>query len=176
MIQRKINRIFTAVALAFIFSAKQAGAACPVCTLAVGGALVLLERYGVDNTISGLWIGGFLLSSSLWAIKWIRKREWGFNGVSPLIIILFYGMLILPLYSKDIIGAFDNMIWDVDKTLLGIATGSIFFYFGHWLHLQIKAANGGKSRFIFQSTVVPVIALALLSIVFYLITRDGGMS
>ncbi len=154
-----------------VFSTRKAFAACPVCTLAVGGALVLLERFGVDNTISGLWIGGFLLSSSLWAINWIRKKKYEFKGFVPLVLIFFYGSLILPLYAKNIIGASDRLFWGVDKTLVGIGLGSIFFYFGHIGYLEIKKRNGGKPWFPFQKVLMPIAPLVVLSAIFYFITE-----
>lgn len=172
--KNKIKIMASSLILASVFTARKALAACPICTLAVGSALVLLEKYGVDNTISGLWIGGFMLSSSLWAINWLKKKEWDFKGMEPLILIFFYGSLILPLYMKDIIGLPDKMLWGVDKTLLGITIGSIFFHLGHITYLRIKEKNDGKPWFPFQRVVMPIAPLIILSIVFYFITKTVG--
>lgn len=169
--KNKLKIAISSLVLISMFAARKALAACPICTLAVGGALVLLEKYGVDNTISGLWIGGFMLSSSLWAINWIKKNEWDFKGMEPLVLIFFYGSLILPLYMKDIIGLPDKMLWGIDKTLLGIFIGSVFFHLGHIIYLKIKERNGGKPWFPFQRVVMPIFPLIILSVIFYLITK-----
>lgn len=170
----KTIRLFIAIQVVFgFFVGVKAFAACPICTLAVGGALVLLEKFGVDNTISGVWIGGFLLSTSLWAINWLRKKEWDFKWMEPIIIIFFYGSLIIPLYWKDIIGSPDKMLWGVDKVFLGVFFGSIFFHLGYVAYLKIKEKNGGKPWFPFQRVAMPIFPLIILSIVFYFITKTG---
>lgn len=169
--KNKYRILISSLILASAFTAGKTSAACPICTLAIGSALVLLEKYGVDNTITGLWIGGFMLSSSLWAINWMKKKEWDFKGMEPLILIFFYGSLILPLYMKDIIGLPDKMLWGIDKTLLGIIVGSIFFHLGYITYSRIKESNGGKPWFPFQRVVMPITPLVILSVVFYFITK-----
>jgi hypothetical protein len=170
-INSKFKVILSLLITGSLFTAKKTLAACPVCTIAVGSALVLLEKYGVDNTITGLWIGGFMLSSSLWAINSMKKKEWDFRGIEPIILIFFYGSLIVPLYMEKIIGLPSKMLWGVDKTLLGIFIGSIFFHLGYLTYLKIKEKNGGKPWFPFQRVVMPISPLIILSIVFYFITR-----
>ena len=51
------------------------GAVCPVCTIAVGASLGLSRWLGVDDTISGLWIGGLIVSTTLWTYSWMKKRH-----------------------------------------------------------------------------------------------------
>ncbi|MCX6758247.1 MAG: hypothetical protein NTX14_00895, partial [Candidatus Nealsonbacteria bacterium] len=58
----------------FIFSlltARPALAVCPICTVAVGAGLGLSRWFGIDDSISGLWIGGLIVSFILWTIDWL---------------------------------------------------------------------------------------------------------
>lgn len=154
-----------------LFAAKKTSAMCPVCTVAVGSTLVLLEKYGVDNTISGLWIGGLLISTSFWTINFLKKKKWDFKGMVPLVILFYYISTIMPLYYYDLIGLPNKMIWGMDKVLVGVILGTIFFMLGHLSYVKIKAANNGKAWFPFQKVAMPMLPLAILSIIFYFITR-----
>lgn len=154
----------------FLFSSK-AYAMCPVCTLAVGSAVVLLEKYGVDNIVSGFWIGGLLISSSLMTINWLRKKELSSALIELEIFILFYLSIIIPFHHKLIIGNPTKMIWGMDKTFLGIGIGSVLFYLAGIWYQKIKERNGGHAQFPFQKVVVPISPLVILSIVFYFITK-----
>lgn len=154
----------------FVFLSQKALAACPVCTIAVGGMMVLLERYGVDNTISGVWIGGFILSTALWAISGLARKNIKFFSMEMLVLLFFYLSLVAPLYWKEIIGVQGKTIWGVDRAILGMLLGGLIFHFTHLNYLKIKTKNGGKPWFPFQRVVMPVTSLAILSLIFYFLT------
>jgi len=153
------------------FLGTKAYAMCPICTLAVGGALVLLERYGVDNTISGIWFGGLAVSMSFWTINWLQKKNWNSLFTSILIFIFYYASMIIPLYLKKMIGLPTKQLWGIDKVILGMMVGSIFFYLSHLLYLFLKKHNNNKAYFPFQRVAMPILALSLLSAVFYFVTK-----
>jgi hypothetical protein len=55
----KIFTILAAVAVfAGLFFAETASAICPLCTIAVGAGVGLSRWIGVDDAVTGLWIGG----------------------------------------------------------------------------------------------------------------------
>ncbi|MFA7253246.1 MAG: hypothetical protein WC107_01685 [Patescibacteria group bacterium] len=141
-----------------------------MCTIAVGGAMVMLEKYGVDNTISGLWIGAFALSSGLMVNNWLKKREFDFKASSFFVLFITYGSIVVPLYMADIIGHPEKTLWGIDKIILGMILGSMFFYLGHLLYIEIRV-RFGKPWFPFQKIAMPLLPLIILSIIFYLITK-----
>jgi hypothetical protein len=63
-----------------------------------------------------------------------------------------------------------NTIWGMDKLVLGIILGSIFFLLAVYLNNFLKKKNNGKVYFPFQKVVIPVITLAILSVIFYFLT------
>lgn len=88
------------------------------------------------------------------------------------IIPLFYYLsAIIPLYYYNIIGHPSNMLWRVDKLVLGVIFGSIFYLAIYLKYLQIKKENRGHAQFPFQKVVLPVAILGSLSLIFFLITR-----
>lgn len=154
----------------FLFTTK-ASAMCPVCTVGVVAGLGLSRWLGIDDTISGIWIGGLLMSSSAWTESWLRSKKWNFSGSPIVIAIAYYALVIIPLYIKEIIGHPFNTLWGIDKLMLGIIVGSVFFGFVAILYKYMKMKNGGKAHFPFEKVVLPISTLIILSTVFYFITK-----
>ena len=59
-----------------IFFIKPVQAVCPVCTVAVGAGVGISRLIGIDDSITGVWIGGLIISSGLWMGDFIRKKKW----------------------------------------------------------------------------------------------------
>ena len=152
----------------------RAYAVCPVCTIAVGAGLGLSRYLGIDDTISGIWIGGFILSSSFWLIDWMKKRvknyDLRFKNKEILIFALMYALVILPLWRGKIIGNPFNTILEIlrgiDKLVFGIVVGSIVFLFGMWADKKVRKIKG-KQLFQYQKVVFPVASLVIVSLLIY---------
>lgn len=162
------------IALAFLLlmplaAAKAMVPICIVCTAAVSAGVGLSRWLGVDDTITGLWIGGLTLSVALWTINWLTNKNIKFFGRQPLIIVFYYALLIWPLYYYNMIGHPLNKLFGADKLLLGITVGTIGFIGAVLFNEHLKKKNNGKVYFPFQKVVVPISALIILSFAFYLI-------
>lgn len=144
-------------------------ALCPVCPLATGAGVGLCRYLGIDDLISGTWIGGLLMSLSLWTINFLNKKKIKFLFRKPLILIFWYSIAILPLYLLGIIGHFQNKFLGVDKLLFGIISGSIIFLVSIFFNDFLLKKNKGKVFFPFQKVIIPVSFLIILSLIFYLI-------
>jgi len=158
----------SALGLALALPAK---AICPVCTIAVCAGLGLSRWLGIDDTVSGVWIGGVTASLIFWTKNWLDGKHIRFPGRPVLIAIGYYALVLGPLYWLKIIGHPQNVLWGMDKLLLGTLFGSVGFILGASLYGPLKRSNGGKPHFPFQKVAMPVGALALLSLAFYFFTR-----
>lgn len=154
-----------------LFSATKIFAVCPICTIAVGAGIGLAQWLGIDDTITGLWVGGLTVSLIVWTVTWLTKKNIRFFGRKPLIAIGYYALIILPLYYKGIIGHELNKLWGIDKLLLGIIVGSILFAGGTIWYEILKKHNGGKSHFRLQKILMPIAPLIIMSFVLYCITK-----
>jgi len=159
----------------YLFSAIKIYAMCPVCTIAVGVGVGITRKYGVDDTISGLWVGALLVSVSMWTINWLKSKKWSFPGFVFIVPILFYAITLIPMYQKNIIsqkilGDHYQTLWGIDRLLLGIIFGSLAFLISSMMYIYFKKKNG-KAHFPFEKIVIPVVLLSLLSILFYYITK-----
>lgn len=149
-----------------------AHAVCPVCTVAVGAGLGLARYVGVDDSVSGIWIGGLVLSTSFWLSSWLIKRGLKVKPsiLSLLSVIVMAAFTFVPLVISGVIGHPFNTLWGLDKLLVGTILGSLAFLLGMLLDKQVRKSVGHQ-LFIYQKVVFPVTALALGSLSMYLLTR-----
>lgn len=151
----------------FLTLPKMAFAVCPVCTVAVGAGLGLAEWLGIDDSISGLWIGALIVSMSLWTINWLNGKNIRFKGRKILIFLAYYAIIFLPLWFKGKIGHPLNRLCGIDKLLFGIILGSVLFAGGVIFHNYIRKKNDNKSYFKGQKIVAAVVPLIIACIILY---------
>jgi len=140
---------------------------CPICVVAIGAGLGLSRWFGIDDVISSVWIGAFLIAIISWTLSFMKKKGWSFTD-DGIVITLFYVLLtFIPLYYAKIVGNPLNQIWGIDKIIFGSTVGATVLFLAHWLHLYLKKKNKGKSFFSYQRVAVPVAALILTSLILY---------
>ncbi len=149
----------------------KACAICPICAIAVGAGIGLAQWLGTDDSVTGLWVGGLVVSLIMWTIYWLDKKNIRFKGRIILTTVLYYLLIVFPLYPIGIIGHPLNKLWGMDKLVLGVIIGSVFFFVGGMLHFALKKAHNNRVYFPFQKVVFPIVPLIILSFVFYFITR-----
>ena len=101
---------------------------CPICTIAAGMGVGLSRWLGIDDTITGTWLGGLLIASSFWTIDWLNKKNIHFLFRKILVFVLYYGLIVVPLFWMGIIGHPYNKLFGIDKLVLGVVVGSIIFW------------------------------------------------
>lgn len=164
--------LFPAAAAFVLGLAPKALAVCPVCTVAVSTGVGVSRWLGVDDTVTGLWAGGVIVSFILWTVRWTEQQNIRFPGKSLAITVFYYLLLFVPLQYAGILGHPGNMLFGIDKFALGTAAGSCAFYAGAWGNERLKEKNKGRAYFPFQKVVMPVAPLIFLSIVFYYTTKS----
>ncbi|MDD3735141.1 MAG: hypothetical protein PHO31_01550 [Candidatus Pacebacteria bacterium] len=164
--------LFLFLTFGFIFANKVL-AVCPLCTIAVGAGVGLSRWLGIDDSITGLWIGGLIVSLIFWTDNWLEKKNIRFKGKALVVIIIYYALVIIPLYTTGIIGyPFNTLCFcHLDKLLFGIIMGSIAFWCGSTWYFYMKEKNNGHAYFPFQKVVMPILPLVILSIIYYFLTK-----
>ena len=146
-------------------------AQCPVCTVAVIGGVGFTRWLKIDDTISGLWIGGLLTSLTLWTINWLNSKKIKFIGRKPLVVIFYYFLTIAPMYWTKFIGHPLNKVWGVDKLVFGIAIGTVLYSISIFSYQLLKERNGGRPHFPYEKIAFAVLPLAIFSALFYFIFK-----
>jgi len=160
------------IAISFLF-AKKALAICPICTIAVGAGVGLSRWLGIDDTITGLWFGGLIVSMIAWTENWLDKKNIRFKGRIFVDVLAYYALTVVPLYYAGIIGNPLNTLCacGLDKLLYGIIAGGISFWFGASWYYYLKEKNNGQAYFPFQKVAMPILPIIILSIIFYFLTK-----
>jgi hypothetical protein len=169
-----IYRIILFVFLFLVLSLKYlvpVRAFCPVCTVAVGAGVGLSRWLGIDDTITGLWVGALTTSMIAWTISWLASKNKTFPYYKLIMAFIYYSFIVFPLALTDIIGHPLNRIWGIDKLLLGMILGSLVFYGGGYLYQILKIKNNGHAHFPFEKVVMPITPVIILSMLFYFLTK-----
>jgi hypothetical protein len=168
----KMKKIFFFSIISFLIFAKQALAICPVCTIAVGAGVGLSRWLGIDDSVTGLWIGGLIVSVIMWTIDWLDKKGKHFKWRNVTVVLVYYIVTLVPLYFSGLILSRVRLayFWH-DKLVLGILAGSLIFWLGTGLYPRLKEKNGGRAHFPFQKVVMPIIPVIIMSVIFYLLTK-----
>lgn len=165
-----LSLLSLAFAFSFLLLPSAASAVCPVCTVAVAGGVGLSRWVGIDDTITGLWVGATLMSLSLWTINWLNAKNIKFYGRKIIVFLAVYGLTIWPLYTTNIMGHPVNTLWGIDKLAIGMTLGSFIFIAFALLYQDLKKKNDGHAHFPFEKIVIVVVPLLIASGVFYLLT------
>jgi len=166
----KFRRFFLFILVGIFLPLVKVMAICPVCTVFIGVGVGLSRWLGIDDTISGVWVGGLTASMIGWTIDWFNRINFRFYGRKILTTLFYYAIVILPLYAWGIMGLPEDKLWGIDKLLLGIMAGSVVFVVAVIYYNYLKKQNFGKAHFRGQKIAMPIGALALCSLIFYFLT------
>ena len=166
---KKILKISFLFVLSSLVAPPTTLAVCPVCTVAVGAGVGLSRFLGIDDTISGAWVGGLILSLGLWLANFLENKNIKFKYLTSFSVLIMYLVTILPLWWSGILGHPLNKIFGIDKLVFGIFVGSISFGIGTYLDQLIRKRRG-KQLFIYQKVIFPVVILIIASTILFFIT------
>ncbi len=150
-----------------------ANPACAVCTVAVGATLATARRFGVSDTVVGVWCGAFLMMMYYWTEVWFNKKKWHFPFRNLFLLALVFS-LIIPLYY-DIAGSQmfvyepQQILWIfyMEPFLFSTIAGAFTLAYSSDFYQWMKRKNGGHAHFPFEKVFVPVASLALVSLLFH---------
>jgi hypothetical protein len=162
-----LTLLYFLILIISLLPASSAKAVCPVCTVAVGAGLGFSRWLGIDDLISGVWIGGLIVSLIIWSLNWLNKKQIKFRLNWLAISVIFYGATIIPLYFSGIIGHPLNKFYGIDRALFGTIFGSLVILLSFCLHNFLKKKNQGKVFFPFQKVALPILFLVVTSLIFY---------
>ena len=142
---------------------------CPLCTAATGAAVAATRFYGVDDLAVGVFIGGFILSTSFWFDRILRKRNKN-NEYIPLqgIVLTLSGLVltILTFVWGNLVGSDLPSLFGINKLILGTVVGTVVAFGAFEFH-KILRSNLNKNIIPYQGIVFTLFSLILVNIGFY---------
>jgi hypothetical protein len=138
-----------------------------LCVAGAGVGLTLTRWVGIDDSISGVWLGALLGAIAFWSESVVKDRELKIR-LRPLIYVGISAITIWTFYKFNLIVTHGE-IFGLHKLTFGMIAGGILFYLVDLVDdLVIK--KGGKVFFPYQRIIVSLGSMFVLSLViFYLI-------
>lgn len=149
----------------------QAQTVCQVCTVAVVAGLGLSRYLGIDDTVSGVWFGGFIVTSGMWLAWWLRSKHYKIPFLYPLALGGTFILTLAPMFFMDLFGHQSNKLWGIDKLMLGLCLGAVVFVKALIIDKLLRSYHDGKGYFPYQKVILPVGFLLISSLIFYFITK-----
>ena len=148
---------------------KEIQAHCPLCVAGAAAGITLTRWVGVDDSITGIWIGAFLGAATFWLLRSLGQRNKLFfkRFVGVGIYILVFITTLWSFYKFKLIIRMDN-IFGFDKLTFGMILGSAVFYLVDLVNVFLKRKNG-KSFFPYQSMVFSLGSVIVSSVAMYIL-------
>ncbi len=154
---------------------------CPLCTTGAAVSVGVARSYGVDDSIVGVFLGGFIGSSVLWFNKWFKKKV-NFPLQEPAIMFASFLMFAIPFYYAGLINNFMAVksnpahysllgmgVFGVDKLLFGMLLGTLVLWGVFKLSEAIKKKRG-KVLLPYQGLVFMAVTLLCLNLFLLMLT------
>ncbi|MCX6719488.1 MAG: hypothetical protein NTV36_00005, partial [Candidatus Staskawiczbacteria bacterium] len=81
-----------------VLAVKASAQVCPVCVVAIGAGLGLSRWFGIDDVVSSVWIGAFMIAIISWTLDFMKKRRWNFQDDGIVITLVYLLLTYIPLY------------------------------------------------------------------------------
>lgn len=150
---------FLLVPSAYLLLPQVAYGHCPLCVAGAAAGITLTRWVGVDDSITGVWMGALLGAISIWTYLAATKKR-NFPWAKPLIYLGIFGVTIWSFYKFNLVIRM-SQIMGLDKLTFGILAGGILFY----LIDSVKI----KHYFNYQKIVISLGSMIILSLAIYIL-------
>lgn len=142
-------------------------AVCPVCTVAIASGVGLCRYLGINDLVSGLWVGGLLLSLTIWTKDYLNKHKWDFKYSLGVLLAVYFLITFIPLKALGVLGNKYNLIFGMDRLLFASLIGAFLTFISIFINNWLKHKNHNKVFIPYQKVIVPLVLLIIFSFVFY---------
>ena len=142
---------------------------CPLCVAGAGVGLTLSRILGIDDTITGVWLGAFLGALAFWFSTSLGRRNKLFkNKISEFgLYIVFIALTVASFYQFNLIEKHID-IFGYDKLPFGMIIGGVGFYAVNKADIFFRRRDG-RHFFPYQRIVVSLATMIVLSVFFYIL-------
>jgi len=130
-------------------------------------SLGLSRWLGVDDSLSGVWIGALILAFSLWTFNWIfRKRAKKPIIFLPVTIAAYWLLVFLPLYAAHIISNTGcQTLLGLNRLVFGSLLGIALSGLAILTDKLLRKYKEGKRLFPYQKVIIPIGILLIASFI-----------
>jgi hypothetical protein len=168
---KKIFQLTAGMVFISLLSPLKAFAFCPLCVAATGILTGFFRWLGVDDTIIGLWLGGFITSSSILLSGYIARKQWKIKPSKITIALISYLATFFILYLDGILVTPYNILFGIPKIIMGLVAGTTIITITPYLNTLLKKANNERNFLSHQKMLVSIVSLLLLSLMIYILIK-----
>ncbi len=165
-----LEKKFTLTLVAAVFaSITPVHAHCPLCTAATGSAVATARFYGLGDVTSGLLLGAFIVSGSMWMNNVLIHRRKGYGYPYQLAGIL--ALSLISVLAAIYMSFYDELLgWmSINLLVYGVVAGSALSYGAFQLHYWLQERYH-RSFIRYQGLMLNVLAMGFAISAVYLIT------
>ena len=153
---------------------------CAMCTIAIAGGLGISRMLGVDDALTGVWLGAAIVALASFVSNACQKRWPAKKWVRPLVATLIVTFSLLTAWWADqehlvsyqqvqCIKAPCPGVWHVSNLAWGMIIGAVMLGCGEYMDKALRKFknDGGRPYFPFQKVVVPVVFIILGTLMAY---------
>lgn len=157
--------VFITGLMIYLLTPSVASAHCPLCVAGAAAGVTLTRWVGVDDSITGVWIGALLGSMSLWFYMYLLGKNINFVEKNKLMVKLsiylaIFASTIWSFYKFNLVIRM-SQIMGFDKLTFGIIAGGILFYLIDLVKI--------KHYFNYQKIVISLGSMIILSLLIYIL-------
>ena len=143
--------------MGFLTQAATAHAQCAVCTVALVSGLGISRFLGVDDALTGVWLGAAMTGMIGFISNMLAQRFVKFKQVKLISMVVMAAILAYVLYRVDGIFARDGFL-GLTNLSVGVVIGIICLALGLYLDQALRRLKNdhGRAYFPFQKVVCPV--------------------
>lgn len=142
-------------------------APCAVCVVAIGGGLGISRALGIDDSMTGVWIGALLLAIALFCTNWL-KNKWPKFSYAALASFAATYLFTIPFFFIFDLFTLGGKIFGLSRLLFGMIVGTAFLSIGLYTENALRnLQNDRRAFFPFQKVVVPLVFLILATLLMW---------
>lgn len=140
---------------------------CPVCVPTAAALLGVSRWTGIDDMITGVWIGALLLSLTALTHNWLSKKNINLVFSELIWFTVWYGLTLIPLWYLGIIGHEANLFYGWDRLILGTLIGTVISLIMVNVHEGLKKINHDQHYFPYQRLIIVFSGLIATCLILY---------
>jgi hypothetical protein len=158
--------VFFGTMMALLAFSGIAYAQCPICVIGAAAGIEVARYFGVDDLITGVWVGALIFAFTLWVDSWLKgKHKWNKMSIRWAVALL---IVILSYVSLYVAGFYSGTtIFGINRLLFGDVLGSIVLLIS--VFIVNEELKKREIKFPFRGVILVLGALTVLSLLIWLL-------
>jgi hypothetical protein len=158
--------VFFGAVLALIWLSGIAYAQCPICVIGAAAGIEVARYFGVDDLITGVWVGALIVAFTLWVDSWLKgKHKWNKPLIRWIVALLIVVLSYVSLYLAGFYSG--TTIFGIDRLFAGDIFGTIVLLVS--VFIVNEELKKREIKFPFRGVILVLGALTALSLLIWVL-------